>query len=246
MSSPIEDPSGPASLEGHAAHAFKPADVPAPSPPPVTPSPPPVTYLSKFTGSGVAAPPLPSLFHMVHSSLGVALTLLLLSALQPFALPPSPAHDSILLTVSFAASAVLIHAAPASPLAQPPNVFFGHVLSALVGVGVRKWVVVAGCGGAQDESATQCTWFAGALATGGANFVMMVAGVSHPPGGATALTAVVGGPAVLVLGWWFVLMPVLVGAAMLVCFGCVVVNLEPGRRYPLYWWGRSWGGWWRQ
>jgi CBS-domain-containing membrane protein len=62
---------------------------------------------------------------------------------------------------------------------------------------------------------------------------MAAGGVTHPPGGATALIAVVGGDGVRALGWWYVL-NVMVGAVVLVAVALLNNTLQQ-RRYPRYW-----------
>ncbi|WP_374650952.1 HPP family protein [Rhizorhabdus sp.] len=106
-----------------------------------------------------------------------------------------------LLIAPVGAAAVLVFAVPASPLAQPWALFGGNVLSALVGVTVARLGL--------DP------WWAAGLAVGGAICAMALLRCLHPPGGAVALTAVLGGPAVAASGYGFVAMPVAVGTAML-------------------------------
>ncbi len=93
----------------------------------------------------------------------------------------------IWLVAPIGASAVLVFAVPASPLAQPWPVIGGNILSALVGVAVANTVGSSGS--------------AAALAVGLAIATMTIARCLHPPGGAAALTAVIGGPSVYTLGW---------------------------------------------
>jgi CBS-domain-containing membrane protein len=92
---------------------------------------------------------------------------------------------------SFGASAVLVFACPAVPLAQPRNVVCGNVLSALVGVAF---------GAAARACAPQLAWLFAGLAVGGSISLMGLFGVLHPPAGATALIAVVGGADVATQG----------------------------------------------
>lgn len=83
--------------------------------------------------------------------------------------------------------AVLIFHAVKAPLAQPRNVLGGMTLSAFVGVVVRKVIAEAACDNA-------CDWFAAGLAVALSIVVMVVTRTVHPPGGATALIAVLGTP----------------------------------------------------
>jgi CBS domain-containing membrane protein len=129
-----------------------------------------------------------------------------------------PAHPGIpLLLASTGASAVLVFAVPASPLAQPWPVIGGSLVSAVVGVTVVKLV---GDGP-----------LAVALAMGLALLAMQFAQCLHPPGGAVALAAVVGGPAVHEAGYAFLWTPLGLNAVALVVVG-IIFNNATGSRYP--------------
>ncbi|CAM5775929.1 membrane protein [Labrys miyagiensis] len=105
------------------------------------------------------------------------------------------------------ASAVLLFAVPASPLAQPWSIIGGNTLSALAGIVVCRFVhePLAAIG----------------LAVGLAIAVMSLTRCLHPPGGAAALTAVIGGPAVAAAGFGFALVPVGLNSILLVALGCL-------------------------
>ncbi|TDA68760.1 MAG: HPP family protein [Clostridia bacterium] len=121
-----------------------------------------------------------------------------------------------MIVASFGASAVLIYGLPEAPLAQPRNVIGGHLISAATGVAVYALLGLS--------------WWSAALSASLAVVLMLVTRTAHPPGGATALAAVLGraGPV-------YILTPVLLGAIILVGIGLVTNNLSPRRRYPQYW-----------
>ena len=121
------------------------------------------------------------------------------------------------LMASMAASAVLVFVVPASPLAQPWPVIGGNVISALVGVAVARLVAEP--------------VLAAPLAATMAIAAMSLTRSLHPPGAATALTAVLGGPSVGAFGVLFPFVPVGMEAAILVVFGIAFPRLV-GRRYP--------------
>lgn len=75
---------------------------------------------------------------------------------------------------------------------------------------------------------------AAALAVGTAIGVMQVLRCVHPPGGATALSAVVGGPGVHALGLQYVVTPVLLNAAVIVVVAVLFNGLLAGKRYPAH------------
>ena len=101
-----------------------------------------------------------------------------------------------------AASAVLLFCVPASPLAQPWPVIGGNVVSGLVGAACAQWV--------PDPM------LAAPLAGGLAVAAMFLLRCLHPPGGAVAMTAVLGGPAVHEAGLSFALAPVGLNTVLLV------------------------------
>jgi CBS domain-containing membrane protein len=113
--------------------------------------------------------------------------------------------DAPAVAAPIGASAVLVFAVPASPLAQPWPVVGGNTLSALVGVALTQ--------------SLGPTPLAAGLAVAGAIGVMSLARCLHPPGGAAALTAVIGGPAVTGAGWLFALAPVGINALLLAGIG---------------------------
>lgn len=130
--------------------------------------------------------------------------------------------DLTLLIGSFGASAVLIYGAVRSPLAQPRNLIGGHVLSALVGV--LCWQLL------QDVP-----WLAPAVAVATAIALMHATRTLHPPGGATALIAVIGSPDIHQLGFWYVLMPATLGPLIMLAVALLINNIPRSRRYPESW-----------
>jgi CBS-domain-containing membrane protein len=65
---------------------------------------------------------------------------------------------------------------------------------------------------------------------------MLLTNTAHPPGGATALLAVIGGDQPHALEYLYVLAPTGAGACLLLLVAPLVNNLARHRRYPLYWW----------
>lgn len=124
---------------------------------------------------------------------------------------------SPLLVAPMGASAVLVFAVPASPLAQPWSVIGGNTLSAAIGLAVAHLV-------GEPVLAT-------GLAVSLAILTMSVARCLHPPGGAAALMAVLGGGLVDAWGPLFPLVPVLLNAVLLTAAGIAFHRLC-GRSYP--------------
>ncbi len=133
--------------------------------------------------------------------------------------------DMVFLIGSFGASAVLTYGAPLAEFSQPRNLVLGHVVSALVGVTTHKLIP------GMDHLA-----LAAAVAVSFAVLGMHVTRSLHPPGGATALIAVIN-PKVQALGYAYVIFPVFAGAMILLLVALLVNNLSrnPKRHYPVYW-----------
>lgn len=128
--------------------------------------------------------------------------------------------ENIFLIGSFGASSVLIYGAIQSPLAQPRNLVGGHVISALIGVCVYKLIP------------EQLIWISAPLAVSLSIVAMQMTKTLHPPGGATALIAVIGTPKVKALGFMYVLSPVLSGVLILLLVALIANNLTRNRSYP--------------
>ena len=128
------------------------------------------------------------------------------------------AQGAAMLVASMGASAVLLFAAPHSPLSQPWNLWGGHFVSALIGVSCALTIA----------NPLLSAPLAVGLAIGTMHYLRCI----HPPGGATALTAVAGGTSVHDLGYHFVLTPVLLNVFILLITAVVVNFVFPWRRYP--------------
>jgi CBS domain-containing membrane protein len=121
------------------------------------------------------------------------------------------------LIAPMGASAVLLFGVPASPLAQPWSFIGGNLVAATVGVLSAMWI--------SDPV------IAAALALAAATCVMFALRCIHPPSGAVALTAVLGGPATHALGMRFVIEPVALQSFVLLA-SAIVYHTLTGHRYP--------------
>lgn len=127
------------------------------------------------------------------------------------------ASSAPFLIAPMGASAVLLFGVPSSPLAQPWSIIGGNLVSATVGVAAATWIA---------DPVT-----AAAVAVGVAICAMFTLRCAHPPSGAVALTAVLGGPAVHALGYRFVLAPVALQSFLLLG-SALVWHAVSGHRYP--------------
>ncbi|MFV8752338.1 HPP family protein [Nannocystaceae bacterium ST9] len=126
--------------------------------------------------------------------------------------------DAPFIAAYMGAATVLIFGAPQSPLSQPWPLLAGHVLSALVGVACYRLI--------------PDLVLASAAAVSLAILVMQLARCLHPPGGAAAMVAVLGGPSIHELGYAYAIVPVGLNALVLLGLALAINNAIPGRRYP--------------
>jgi CBS domain-containing membrane protein len=127
---------------------------------------------------------------------------------------------ALLIVPSMGASAVLLFAVPHGALSQPWNVLGGHLLSALVGVSCFLLVPQA--------------FVAAGLAVGLAIGIMYYLRCIHPPVGATALAAVIGGDSTHALGYQFVLTPILSNVLVILVVAVIFNYAFKWRRYPAW------------
>lgn len=112
------------------------------------------------------------------------------------------AHAIPYLIAPMGASAVLLFAVPSSPLAQPWSVLGGNTVAAIIGVTCALWI--------------SHPMLSAAIAVGLSILIMLHLRCLHPPSGAVALTAVLGGDAVHALGYGFVMAPVALNSLIII------------------------------
>lgn len=128
------------------------------------------------------------------------------------------ASGAALIVPSMGASAVLVFAVPHGKLSQPWALFGGQLISAAVGV--TCYLMIPNM------------FLAAGLAVGLAIGVMHVFRCVHPPGGATALAAVIGSTTIHELGYQYILTPVLINTVIIFTTALIFNNFFPWRRYP--------------
>jgi CBS domain-containing membrane protein len=127
-------------------------------------------------------------------------------------------HGAAFVVASLGASAVLLFAVPHSPLSQPWPMLGGQLASAAIGVTCARVL----------PDPFLAAPLAVALAIGAMHLLRCL----HPPGGATALVAVVGGEPVRALGYGFLITPVLVNVLIILLVAFLANYPFPWRRYP--------------
>lgn len=151
------------------------------------------------------------------STLGGGLSIITILAVSTYHLGTT---DALLIVPSMGASAVLLFAVPHGALSQPWNVLGGHLVSALIGVSCYRLV----------PDVPLAAGLAVGLAIGAMHYLRCI----HPPGGATALAAVIGGNATHVLGYGYVFTPVLENALVILLVAVTFNYFFRWRRYPAW------------
>lgn len=113
----------------------------------------------------------------------------------------------VLIMAPFGATTVLVFGLPTSPLAQPKNVIFGHLITAFIGVCFVQFIGVSP--------------LSLAASTGLGVSAMLVTKTTHPPAGANPLLIMLTGQS-----WGFLVTPVLIGAVVIVLIGQVMKRLQ--------------------
>lgn len=154
----------------------------------------------------------------IISALGAALAIGLTIGISAHSGVDSSAQ--LLIISSMGASAVLLFAVPHGALSQPWPVFGGHMISALIGITCVRLLpadlITAG--------------LAVGLAVGAMYYLRCI----HPPGGASALTAVVGGNQIIDMGYSFLFYPLLLNVAAILLIAVGFNYLFAWRRYPAH------------
>lgn len=175
-------------------------------------------YFNKMRGT-TSSPPRVSLSEICWSWIGAFIGISAVAFMNYDLLEQT---DLIMIIGSFGASAVLVYGAIKSPLAQPRNLIGGHVFSAIIGVACYRMF--------GDQM-----WLASSVSVATAIAVMHATKTLHPPGGATALIAVIGSAKIHNLGYLYVLFPVGIGAFVMLIVALLVNNIPKSRRYPEFW-----------
>lgn len=178
------------------------------------------SYFQKIKGQEKCPAQEFDVCEMLLACFGCFFTIMLISLIDKFS------HDILsnqpLFVAPVGASSVMIFGIPTSCYAQPRNVIGGHFLSAICGV-------FAYC------LFPDIPIFSGALAVFLAMGAMYGTQTIHPPGGATALLAVIGDKRITDLGFSFAFIPSLTNALILVSCGILINNLSKKRSYPKFW-----------
>lgn len=170
---------------------------------------------SRYYSAFVPAPPGPGFVDRLKAASGAIGGIAITGLLCGLMLGNGIAHP--FLVAPMGASAVLLFAVPASPLAQPWPVLGGNVISAFVGITVTRLI--------SDPTV------AAAVAVGAAIAVMSLLRCLHPPGGAVALSAVLGATGHAPPEYIYALVPVGMNTALLLIVA-ILFHRIAGHSYP--------------
>jgi len=121
----------------------------------------------------------------------------------------------IFLIASFGASMVMLYGYPESPFAQPKNIFFGHMLTSIVGMFFLYFVPIP-------------IYIILPIAVGVGVALMILLNVVHPPAGGNPIIIIVGSVSIE-----YLLSPIILGSAIIVIFGLVINRLILKKKYPI-------------
>ena len=120
----------------------------------------------------------------------------------------------LFLIASFGSSMVLLYGYPESPFAQPKNIFFGHFLTAFIGIIVLKFVPLP-------------IYIKIPIATGLGVCFMILLNVTHPPAGGNPIIVIIGG-----VSFEYLISPIILGSIIVLVFGVVLNRFVLKKKYP--------------
>ena len=121
----------------------------------------------------------------------------------------------LFLAGSFGSSMVLLFGFPESPFAQPRNVFFGHLVTALVGVIFVNFIPLP-------------IYISIALAVGVGIFFMIVLNVVHPPAGGNPIMVIIGS-----VSYDYLIFPIISGCIIVILLAIMINKFLLKKNYPL-------------
>ena len=120
----------------------------------------------------------------------------------------------LFLVASFGSSMVLLFGYPESPFAQPKNIFFGHLLTAFIGIIVLKFFPLP-------------IYITIPIATGLGVCFMILFNVTHPPAGGNPIIVIIGG-----VSFEYLISPIILGSIIVLVFGVVINRFVLKKKYP--------------
>ena len=121
----------------------------------------------------------------------------------------------LFLAASFGSSMVLLFGFPESPFAQPRNVFFGHLVTSLIGVIFVNFIPLP-------------IYINISLAVGVGIFFMIFLNVVHPPAGGNPIMVIIGS-----VTYDYLLFPIISGAFIIILLAIIINKFLLKKKYPL-------------
>jgi len=120
----------------------------------------------------------------------------------------------LFFVASFGSTMVLLYGYPESPFAQPKNIFFGHLLTSVVGIIFVNLIPLP-------------TFIMIPVAVGLGVFFMILADVTHPPAGGNPIIVIIGSAS-----FSYIISPIIIGSAIVLVFGVVLNRFILKKEYP--------------
>ena len=120
----------------------------------------------------------------------------------------------LFLIASFGSSMVLLYGYPESPFAQPKNIFFGHLLTAFIGIVVLKFIPLP-------------LYIIIPIATGLGVCFMILLNVTHPPAGGNPIIVIIGS-----VSFEYLISPIILGSIIVLVFGVAINRFILKKKYP--------------
>tara|TARA_Y100000768_G_scaffold191165_1_gene143283 strand:- start:341 stop:811 length:471 start_codon:yes stop_codon:yes gene_type:complete len=120
----------------------------------------------------------------------------------------------VFLLASFGSSMVLLYGYPESPFAQPKNVFFGHLITAIVGIIILHFVQLP-------------IFITIPIAVGFGVGLMILLNITHPPAGGNPIIVIIGG-----VSYEYLLNPVITGSVIIIIFAIITNRFILKKQYP--------------
>ena len=121
----------------------------------------------------------------------------------------------LFLAGSFGSSMVLLFGFPENPFAQPKNVFFGHLITALVGVVFVNLITLP-------------IYISIALAVGVGVFLMILLNIVHPPAGGNPIMVIIGS-----VSYDYLILPIMSGCIIIISLAILINKFILKKKYPL-------------
>ena len=120
----------------------------------------------------------------------------------------------LFLIASFGSSMVLLYGYPESPFAQPKNIFFGHLLTAFVGIVILNFITLP-------------IYISIPIAVGLGVSLMILFNVTHPPAGGNPIIVIIGS-----VSFDYLINPIILGSIIVLIFGVLINKFVLKKKYP--------------